>query len=214
MAENEYCVPQHARAYLAGAAQIPHRTEGEAVLLEFVPLGARRTLDLGTGAGRLLSLLLAARPHAEGVATDFSPTLLDAARARFAASSRVQVIAHDLDDPLPALGSFDVVVSSFAIHHCADNRKRAIYREVHDLLEPGGFFANLEHVASPTPALHEEFYRRMGKSTADEDPSNKLAPVTLQLAWLRTCGFVDVDCYWKWMELALIGGWTRRASAS
>src|SRR3954471_17500307 len=141
---NEYATAEHALKYLARADKIPHRTEGEAVVLEFIPRTARRILDLGTGDGRLLALLRIDRPNSEGVALDFSPTMLKAARERFKSDKRVQVVEHNLDNPLPDLGEFDTIVSSFAIHHCSDERKRALYAEIYDALGGGGVFCNLE----------------------------------------------------------------------
>ncbi len=205
VAENEYLTPEHALAYLAKADGIPHRTEGEAVLLSFVPTTAQRILDLGTGDGRLLGLLYARCPNAKLVGLDFSPTMIDAANARFKADPRVEIRHHDLNDLLPA-DRFDVVVSSFAIHHCPDDRKRILYSEIYDLLESGGLFCNLEHVSSPTDALHLRFLTGMGASPSDEDPSNILLDVQTQLGWLSQIGYDDVDCYWKWLELALFGG--------
>ena len=142
----------------------------------------------------------------EAVAVDFSPAMLEAARKRFAAESSVTVVTHNLDEPLPALGKFDAVISSFAIHHLVHERKRALYGEIYELLNAGGVFCNLEHVASPTPRLHEEFLQRIGFTVETEDPSNKLLDLETQLGWLREIGFVDVDCHWKWRELALLVG--------
>jgi len=203
---NEYSSAEHALKYLARADKIPHRTEGESVLLDFVPKSAQRILDLGTGDGRLLALVRLDRPGASGIALDFSPTMLQAARERFQGDKNVQVMAHNLDEPLPDLGRFDAIVSSFSIHHCTDERKKALYSEIHEALEPGGIFLNLEHVASATAGLHGRFLRALGITEAEEDPSNKLAGVEAQLQWLREIGFQEVDCFWKWLELALFGG--------
>jgi tRNA (cmo5U34)-methyltransferase len=196
----------HALGYLATADQIPYRTAGEAVLLSQIPPTARRVLDLGTGDGRLLVLLKRDRPQLEGVALDFSPPMLEQVRARFAHDDTVTIVVHNLDDPLPDLGGFDAIVSSFAIHHLVDARKRSLYGEIYDRLQPGGIFCNLEHVASPTPALHAAFLTAIGKTLAEDDPSNQLLDVETQLGWLRQLGFIDVDCYWKWLELALLIG--------
>ncbi len=203
---NQWASTDHALAYLERADRIPRRTEGEATLLDFVPHDVERILDLGTGDGRLLALLKIDRPAASAVALDFSPVMLAAARERFTADESIEVVAHDLERPLPDLGRFDAVVSSFAIHHCTHERKRALYGEIFEALAPGGCFCNLEHVASPTPALHERFLRHLGIGPEEEDPSNKLLPVETQMAWLREIGFEDVDCSWKWLELALLVG--------
>jgi SAM-dependent methyltransferase len=200
---------RHALEYLSRADSIPHRTEGEAELLEWLPRAPARVLDLGSGDGRLLALVKLSRPEAEAVAIDFSDTMLARLRERFGGDRSISVVAHDLDRTLPALGAFDAVVSSFAIHHLAHPRKRALYAEVHERLRPGGVFCNLEHVASATPALHERFLACLDVTTADEDPSNKLLDLETQLAWLREIGYADVDCHWKWRELALMVAWRR-----
>ncbi|MCH8814520.1 MAG: class I SAM-dependent methyltransferase [Chloroflexi bacterium] len=129
-----------------------------------------------------------------------------------------------IEDRVP----FDVVVSGYAIHHLTDDRKRELYGEVFGLLRAGGVFVNIEHVKSPSGRLEklweemmldslfaydtERGSRRSREEVADEflhrpdKAANILAPVEDQCGWLRELGFVDVDCYFKVLELAVFGG--------
>jgi tRNA (cmo5U34)-methyltransferase len=204
---------EHALAYLRERDTLPHRVDALAVLCELLPTRVERVLDLGTGDGVTLGLVLAARPETNGIGLDFGDEMLRRARDRFAGDARVEIDRHDLERALPsALGDFDVVVSSFAIHHCAPARQRALYGEVFEILRPGGLFVNAEHVASPTEALHLEFLAALGRTPADDDPSNQLVAVERHLTWLNDLGFENSECFWKWRELAVVAG-TRPAFA-
>lgn len=205
-ATNRWRSDDHAAAWLEMLPTVPHIAEADAAVLEWLPERVDRFLDLGTGSGRLIALLLDARPTARAVGLDFSPVMLDAARRRFADDGRVEILEHDIDEPLPPLGPFGAVVSALAIHHCPDDRKRELYGEAYGLLRPGGVFLNLEHVASPSDGLHQSFLAAVDVAPDEDDPSNLLLDVETQLRWLREIGFTDVDCHWKWREVALLAG--------
>ena len=97
-----------------------------------------------------------------------------------------------MEVPLPFLGTFDVVVSGFAIHHLTHERKRQLYEEIWTVLEPTGIFCNLEHVASVSRSAHERFLQAIGITSAEKDRSNKLldCPHAIGVAardWIRGC---------------------------
>ena len=81
---NSWVDADRATDYLARADALPHRGEGEGVLVRDLA-GAHpgRILDLGCGDGRLTALVLAAFPSATAVCVDMSPTMLDAISDRW-----------------------------------------------------------------------------------------------------------------------------------
>jgi SAM-dependent methyltransferase len=214
---------------------IPDRPRQLEVLLRVVGYHCpqpRRILDVGSGDAILLATLLEAFPGAGGVAVDFSPLMLEEAQKRLGKfGQRATTLEGDLQTPAwtnSLTGPFDVVVSGFAVHHLPDGRKQALYREIYDLVTPGGVFLNSEHVASTTPkgeqmfddAMTAHLYQRRKEKGEDvtleqvrwefmERPdraANILALVEDQCRWLLEIGFQDVDCFWKYFELAIFGG--------
>ena len=214
---------------------IPDRERQLEVLLRclrFAPRAPRRVLDLGCGDAILLATVLEAFPEATGIALDFSPLMLEQARARLARfGARARIVEADLGTsawPTSLNEPFDAIISGFAIHHLADARKRALYQEIWNLLAEGGMFLNAEHVASSSSrgeeifndAMAEHLFQRRrerGEAVTFEHvkrdllerpdrAANSLALVEDQCAWLRELGFREVDCYWKYFELAIFGG--------
>ncbi len=207
MSTNLWVNEEHARSYLREREALPHRVDALEQICELLPEKVGRVLDLGTGDGITLGLVLSARPRATGLGLDFGTEMLRRAAERFAGDGRAEFGRHDLEQPLPeGLGKFDVVVSSFAIHHLVPSRQRALYTEIFACLRPGGRFVNAEHVASPTAELHEEFLAALGRTPYDDDPSNQLVAVEQHLNWLNEIGFTNSDCFWKWRELAVLSG--------
>jgi tRNA (cmo5U34)-methyltransferase len=197
---SEWGDPGRVAEYLS--REIPHRSIAEKMLLEALPRRVGRFIDLGTGDGRLLALVRGAHPEAIAMGVDTSEPMLARAVERFAGDSRVELSVRDMALPLGDVGPLDAVVSGLAIHHLEDERKRDLFAEIHALLTPGGVFGNLDLVTSSSSRLHERFRREIGRTR--DDPTDRLADLSDQMSWLRNAGFAEVDCHFKWLELALV----------
>jgi len=200
-------------------------------VLDHTGVPMRQLADLGCGDGVIAQALLTHYPNARVTAIDFSEPMLERARQRLKPfGDRVTVIQADLYQAewQNGLQTFDGVLSGYCIHHLPDDRKRELYREIYHRLAPGGSFLNLEHVASATSwgeALFNEslvdalyrWHQQQGGTDSreavarqfvyrEDKQANILAPVEVQCDWLRAIGFQQVDCYFKWFELAVFGG--------
>jgi tRNA (cmo5U34)-methyltransferase len=185
-----------------------------------------RFVDLGCGAGAVSEVVLGHLPDAQGVLVDFSEPMLARASVNLADfDGRWQAVRGDLNDPawreaLPP-GRYDAIVSGLAIHHLPPERKRTLFAEVLELLEPGGLFVNMDYVAvdGPLRGLFDEQMlanavraeRESGGTRHEhevdlEDDDDRPDTVEDQLRWLRDAGFEQVEVHFKWAEAAIYGG--------
>jgi cyclopropane fatty-acyl-phospholipid synthase-like methyltransferase len=193
-----------------------------------------RVLDLGAGYGAVTEVVLHRYYQATVTCVDGSEAMMQHARSRLAKySEQVQLWRRDLADPAwyaGISGPFHAVVSAIALHHLTDERKQQLCREMFALLLPGGLFINddvveappffQEHFASLADrAIQEQEKARTGvvrsieeiraERTARMRPAGQrshIAALSAQLDWWRAAGFTSVDCYWKFLNLAIFGG--------
>ena len=202
---SHWLTSERVKGYLEKADKFPHRSEGENVLQDFIPKTTRRVLDLGTGDGKLVKILKTKIPNAKYVAIDFSPPMLRTLKRRFGCDDSVRIIRHNLDSSLPRIGYFDAIISSLAIHHLKQERKKDLYSEIYSILKSGGVFCNFDHFASASVRLTRHFRRALGgQRPPNKNHEARLNAVEAEIVLLKKLGFIDVDCYWKWLQFALL----------
>jgi SAM-dependent methyltransferase len=223
--------------YLSSRVAIPMVPEQIGIMMSILKSRqqpVKNFIDLGCGDGILGATILNEYPSAHGVLADFSEPMLAQAREQLKGFSS-QLVFENLDygDPawvskMQAYGPFDAIVSSYSIHHQPDARKREIYAEIYSLLEPDGWFINIEHIASEAQLTVDLFNKHIidhwyeqeklkgGTRTYEEiaetfmnrpdKDANILLSVDKQCNWLRELGYEQVDCYFRIYELAVFGG--------
>jgi len=191
-------------------------------------------IDLGCGDGILGRQLFQYWPESRGIFIDYSEPMLEAARKTGKQiKSRAEYYLLDFGEKgwknqIKHVQPVDAVISGFSIHHLEDDQKKQVFKDIYEILKPGGIFLNLEHVASPDSHLEKMFdeifvdglyayHQKINSSITrqeiidtyynrEDKVLNKLTLVEEQCEWLRGIGYNHVDCYFKLFEIALFGG--------
>jgi len=179
---------------------------------------AFRFLDLGTGTGLVADLILRAFPNSTADLLDVSEKMLEKARERFTGNPRVRFWIRDYaDGDLP--GRYDVIASAMSIHHLDDDGKKVLFERIFHALVPGGMFIHAELVrgdTEETERIHQRVWREhLEKSGLSAETLSqiyermsydKTARLGSQLEWLRSAGFREVDCFYKYFNFAVYAG--------
>lgn len=186
-------------------------------------------LDLGCGDGIVIYELLKIDNSIEATLIDGSEDMLNKAKDRLKDFGNLHFIRASFQeilnkDTVPQ--SYDLIVSSLAIHHLTMEEKTALFRTIYSHLNVDGCFLNIDVVLAPSDAL-EKWYLLLWKQWIDERKSflgiedsqfddiagrykdntdNKPDTLDMQLNALQTIGFKDVDCFYKYGIFTMYGG--------
>jgi ubiquinone/menaquinone biosynthesis C-methylase UbiE/DNA-binding transcriptional ArsR family regulator len=148
------------------ALHAPERDVEDALLAAIGPGPFRAFLDLGTGTGRVLSLMAARAERCVGV--DLSPSMLSVARANIERGGHRNVqLRHGDIYALPVeRDGYDVVVIHQVLHYL-DDPARAV-REAARVLRPGGKLLVVDFAPHDLEFLRSEHaHRRLGFSAEE-----------------------------------------------
>lgn len=174
----------HAESF-ATSAVINDAAALDALLALCAPLPGRRVLDVACGPGIVSCALAAAGASVVGV--DATPTMLALARQRaehegVAARTRFEPATMEA---LPfADGSFDLVVSRYALHHAAD--PAVVAGELSRVAGPSGAVVVVDFDAGPdaeASAAYDEAERWRDPSHVRNLPAEELRSLFSALGW-------------------------------
>jgi SAM-dependent methyltransferase len=134
----------------AGQAAPPepwsHNLHYHGAVLDAVPVGCERALDVGCGQGALTRRLRRMVPQVIGI--DRDRRSIEIARANPAAGGIEYILGDFLATPLRP-GSLDLITSISSLHHMD---AEAALRRMADLLRPGGVLAVIGVARGTSPA--------------------------------------------------------------
>jgi tRNA (cmo5U34)-methyltransferase len=178
----------------------------------------RTVLDIGAGTGLFSYFIYQQRPELTFTLVDVAPEMLSVAKQRFAGLANFTF--RELDFAAEALpGTYDLIISSLAIHHLPDAGKAALYQRIYQALSPGGVFLNADQVLGRTAGI-DAFYRRNWKATVQQSglPQEAIqraferiklddfGTLEAQLLMLEQAGFSEVDCLYKNLSFVVMAG--------
>ena len=238
-----YDLPERVRRYDADMDIMhPLRHKMIEIALDILPFPQEQTLkvlDLGVGTGAFTLRFLEKYSNSAVLAIDGSSSMLELAQARLREyAHRVEYLVSDFR-AIPATvlepAAFDVVFSSYALHHLSADEKLSVLRALVPAIKPGGWLLNadivvagspeierriqeirVEGVTQRAPADDERFRSAVATSKylADMEEAERDQPQTLadDLRVLRESGIENADVFWKEFREAVIGG--SKASAA
>ncbi len=176
-------------------------------------------LELGCGTGNLSLYIREIFPKAQLTLVDLSGEMLEHAAQKLG-SGHITLVNQGFMSLDFADNTFDLVVSSMALHHLLDSEKPELYTRIYRWLKPNGLFrCGDETLAVPAEAhalnlsQWESWARQCGATQADIDlwsehaeKYDHYAPLASHFQWLAQSGFQEIECYWRKLMWTVFGG--------
>lgn len=232
-----YDMPQRVASYDANMEVMhPNRAKMIQVALDVLPFPKEsqlQALDLGIGTGYFTERFLQRFPNSSVIAVDGAKAMAELAKTRLGQlTSRVDIRIADfrqLDQLGLPTGSFDVVFSSYALHHLDREEKRSVLARAISLLRVGGWLLNADLIVAESPHIESRIQQlriqgileraarddvRFQDATTtrafldkiEREDGDQPLSLSADLQAFRDAGLADASVFWLEYREVVLGG--------
>ena len=149
-----------------------HKEIGEATtsaIQSFLKKDSISVLDLGCGDAHQIAVVLKEFPIVSYTGFDLAaPALEVAAQNLSGIKARILLKQGRMEELLlEETQSFDLIYTSFAIHHLSDPEKKSLLQQCYDSLHPGGLFIHIDVSRKPSQTREEYIASYINHMKAD-----------------------------------------------
>jgi tRNA (cmo5U34)-methyltransferase len=201
---------------------VPKNEELHDTLVKSIPHDENkelRILDLGIGTSRGALQILNRFPNAQLTGIDFSSKMINRSKEKLKEfGSRVELIEGNFNK-IDFSGKYDVIVSAVAIHNSKEEQQKQLIAKIYGSLNQGGYFIDGDFVKTldeETNKKLDEFYKNFLKENLKDDElkawlrhgfeEDVVVPLDTYFKWMKEIGFEDIECVWKYQNLAVFCG--------
>ena len=161
-----------------------------------------KIMDLGSGLGFALDAILPKVPNGIVTCLDISSKMLKGLMQRLSAYQDQIVLRNEsyVDADL-GVGAYDIIISSFTMHHLLEPSKLHVFKNIHAALKDEGQYLELDGVASPAIELsakreYEQFVAQKEGGDRGEWNFDLLLTIANEKALMGQAGFSSVHVPW------------------
>ncbi len=202
------CVPHYLSLISSFTKQFPDNFNPKSIL------------DLGSGNGNVTAQLIPYFPNATFTLVDASAEMINICRSQFNSYDFIYDNKY-FKDFLFKEKSYDLIAAGFSLHHCDENEKQSIFKNINTSLKKGGIFSYSDLMISKTnpdhPMLLEQWKEFVNTNFSDEKKwiwlmehyefFDKPTDYLVQIEWMRNAGFTNIQILFRedyWIHLQAV----------